>query len=234
MSLKSVYRDKVNYKMARTTLRSVLASALIAAAAMPVVAQEGEPDEDRVKDIMWHVEDRAGAETEAWYNDGDYPRAIQNLRIRSRLRPWDDNITTDLIWMLGNVKYEGERLAVAMRFRKENPDNPDRGLPEAQVYFPKRIYFKIPPLLEDDIMSDPPPHGNTFRMIGHSYSRLGFHEDALRVWNQYLKHFPDDPRFQMLRDREIAALSGETPPSGNRTNIPGLPEERIPNRTDRP
>ena len=108
--------------------------------------------------------------------------------------------------MLGNVKYEGERLAVAKRFRLENPDNPDRGLPEAQVYWGYRMYFKIPPILEDDIMRDPPPHGNTFSMIGNAYSRLGFHEDALRVWNQYLKHDPDDPRFQMLRDRELVVL----------------------------
>ena len=199
--------------MARTTLRNLLMSALMGAAAMPVVAQEGEPDEDRVAQIMQYVEVRASDETFSSYqNDGDYPRAVQNLRFRWRLRPWDEEISTDLIWMLGNIKYEGERLAVAMRFRKENPDNPDRGLPEAQVYFEYRMYFKIPPILEDDILRDPPPHGNTFRMIGHSYSRLGFHKDALRVWNQYLEHDPDDPIFQMLRDRELLALGGEPPP----------------------
>ncbi|MCH8979527.1 MAG: hypothetical protein IH945_09850 [Armatimonadetes bacterium] len=199
--------------MARTTLRSLLTIALIGVAVMPVVAQEGEPDEDRIKEIMWYVEARAEAETVSWYrDDGDYPRAIQNLRYRWRLRPWDEEISTDLIWMLGNIKYEGERLAVAMRFRKENPDNPDRGLPEAQVYWEHKMYFKIPPILEEDILRDPRPHGNTFRMIGHSYSRLGFHEDALRVWNQYLKHDPDDPRFQMLRDREIEVLGRKAPP----------------------
>ena len=180
---------------------------------MPVIAQEGEPHERRVAQIMRYVESRADDETVGWYqDDGDYPRAIQNLRFRWRLRPWDEEISTDLIWMLGNIEYEGERLAVAMRYRKENPDNPDRGLPEAQVYFEFRMYFKIPSILEEDILRDPPPHGNTFRMIGHSYSRLGFHEDALRVWNQYLKHDQDDPIFLMLRDREIQALGGEPPP----------------------
>ena len=176
--------------------------------------QEGKPDERRVAEIMAYVESRAANETNTWYQDvGDYPLAIQNLRFRLRLRPWDEEIGTNLIWMLGNIEYEGERLAVAMRYRKENPDNPDRGLAEAQVYFEYRMYFKVPPILEDDIMRDPPPHGNTFRMIGHSYSRLGFHEDALRVWNQYLEHDPDDPIFQMLRDREIAALGRAGPAS---------------------
>ncbi len=184
---------------------------------MPVVAQEGGPNEGRVAEIMLHVEARAADETDAWFNDeGDYPRAIQNLRFRSRLRPWDEEIGTNLIWMLGNVRYIGEMLAVAIRFRKENPDNPDRGLPEAQVYWEYRMFFKIPPILEEDILRDPPPHGNTFSMIGNAYARLGFHEDALRVWNQYLKHDPDDPRFKMLRDREIRILGGDpTPPAAD-------------------
>ena len=203
--------------MATKTIRSLLLSAFVATAAIPAVAQDGEPDERRIGQIMQFVEDRAAMETDAWYHEeGDYPRAIQVLRFRSRLRPHDEVIDTDLIWMLGNIKYEGERLAVATRFRLENPDNPDRGLPEAQVLWEYRMYFKIPPILEADIMRDPPPHGNTFRMIGHAYSRLGFHVDALRVWNQYLKHDPDDPRFQMLRDREIRILGGEPPPQAAR------------------
>ena len=58
--------------------RSFAIVALGSMLAAPVVAQDKEPDKQRIAEIMAHVEARADSEATEFYNEGDYPKAIQN------------------------------------------------------------------------------------------------------------------------------------------------------------
>lgn len=197
-------RTQMRSKVFRTCVSVV---SLVLAASLG--AQEGKPDEDRVNAILELIDERVLVEMDASFSDtGDYPRSIQLLRMRSRIMPHNEGIATDLIWMLGNINYNGEAVSEAIRYMNENPQSPDRAYPLAQLYSEMHLYAKVPAILEEDILRDPPPHPLTYRMIGHSYRIMGFHKDALRVWEQCLKNYPDMDIIKSLRDRAAAQVQG--------------------------
>ena len=168
-----------------------LSIAGLSLAAVFVPAQAGD-ETDRIDIILSYVEERAAGESDAAYKRGDFPRATQNLRFRNRVLPEYELVATDLIWMLLNIQYYDEMLAACKRFRVENPTNPDAGLMEAQFYWQKRAFARIPSILEPMLTVGKTPHANTFRVLANSYSRLGFYADSVRVWELYLKQSPDD------------------------------------------
>ena len=168
-----------------------LSIAGLSLAAVFAPAQAG-GETDRIDIILSYVEERAAGESDAAYKRGDFPRATQNLRFRNRVMPEYELVATDLIWMLLNIQYYDEMLAACQRFRVENPTNPDAGLPEAQFYWQKRAFARIPPILEPMLTVGKTPHPNTFRVLAHAYTRLGFHADSVRIWELYLKDAPDD------------------------------------------
>jgi hypothetical protein len=173
-----------------------------------VVSAAAQVDERRVDEILRHVEERANQETEAVYELGDYPKVIQMQRMRAVLRPWDEDLSTDLIWMLGNIENDGEALVVAKQFRLANPMNPNRGYAEAQLYNEWRMFARIPRVLEPDITKEPPPHRNSYTLLSAAYTRLGFHADVVRVLDIALRHYPDDAVFRRNRDRAAERLGG--------------------------
>lgn len=135
---------------------------------------------------------RISIQNDFWYDEGDFPRVVELLRYAYELNPSDYEIATNLGWMLENLEMYGEALAVYQRFRKENPNDPDAPFPEANFYFFRKAYNKIPPLLEKTL--DKNPHPNSFRILAHSYDRMGMVKDCVRVWTLYVKLHPEDAR----------------------------------------
>lgn len=180
----------------------------VAVFALGVILPAGAQDQRRVDEILFHAEVRANGEADTVFGQGDFPKAIQGLRMRYELREWDERILTDLTWMLGNVEETGESLYYAIRFRQANPNDPNRGYPEALLYSQWRMFSKIPPILESDIAMVPPPHRNSYSLISTAYMRMGYHADAVRVLDIALKHYPDDAVFKRNRDRSAQLLKG--------------------------
>jgi hypothetical protein len=189
--------------MRRTAVLLVFATTVVGA-----VAQDGKVDERRVAEILSHVEERAAVETDAAYETGDYPRVIQTQRMRYELRPGDGELATDLIWMYGNVDDDTNALRYAIKFRLDNPDDPDRGYPEAELYTRWRTWVKVPRILEQDILRTPPPHRNVYTMLSAAYDRMGFHADVVRVLDVALRNYPDDLVFQRNRSRALEKIGG--------------------------
>jgi tetratricopeptide (TPR) repeat protein len=170
-------------------------------------SDQSKADPARIKRIMSLAEARMSSQSDIWFNDGDYPRAVNLLRYRAALEPSNYDIHTDLGWMLENVERWSEALAVYVRFRKANPDQADAALPEANFYFLKKAYAKVPPLLEDAIKKK--PHPNVFRLLANSYERLGLLDDSVRVWDKYLSDHPNDGQAKVNRERVLKKKSGK-------------------------
>ncbi|MCH7904050.1 MAG: hypothetical protein IH944_05715 [Armatimonadetes bacterium] len=168
-----------------------LSIAGLSVAAIYVPAQAGD-ETNRIDVIMSYVEGRAADEADAAFNRGDFPQATQVLRFRNRVLPNYELVATELFWMLLSVQYYDEMLATGKRLRLENPTNPDAGLPEAEFFWQRKLYARIPPILEPMLTVGKTPHANTFRVLAHAYSKLGFHADSVRVWKKYLEIAPDD------------------------------------------
>lgn len=168
--------------------RAIIFSLLFAVAAIGS-AQKGP---DRTEEIWDAVNNRFVRQLDVWFDDGEFPRCVQLLRAQAMLYPDDYDIATNLGWMQENLEKWDEAIASYERYRKQNPKDPNRGLPEAEYYFRKKQYAKIPALLEPTVKDKPYPHPNAFRVLGLSYEKLGKLKDAERVMKKFIALSPND------------------------------------------
>src|SRR5262245_56509745 len=168
------------------TILMVAAVAGASQAADPIKGQE----QVRMKTIWNAVYMRMTRQEDAWYDKGEFPKIIHLLRFHNGLEPDNYDVATNLGWMLENVQNWDEALAVYVRYKKLNPKDPDSPFPEANFYFMKKAFAKVPPLLEPSIAKK--PHPNSYRILAHAYEKLRMLSDSKRVWETYLKRFPDD------------------------------------------
>ncbi|MEQ1821821.1 MAG: hypothetical protein ABL949_04895 [Fimbriimonadaceae bacterium] len=142
---------------------------------------------DVINDIIYN---RMVDQSDAWWEDGDYPRIINMMWLLFIANPNDYEAATNLGWMLANIERYDDELAVYVKYRVSNPNNAEASFPEANFYFQKKAYAKVPPLLEASIKKS--PHANSYRILAHSYDKLGLLQDAKRVWQAYLTKNPND------------------------------------------
>lgn len=150
------------------------------------------PDQRRV-DMIWnHAVDRLNRQTDTWFDDGDFPRVINICRVMYALYPEDFEMATNLGWMLENIELWDQALAVYIQYRTENPNDPDAPYPEANFYFRRKVFPKVPPLLEPSLKMATKPHPNSFRVLAHAYEKMDLLADSQRIWKSMLTAYPDD------------------------------------------
>jgi len=152
--------------------------------------------------VLWSAyEDRLSSQTDHDFDQGDFPRIIQLLKVQTDMDRQGYERWTDLIWMLGNVEQYAGQIAAARQFRNYNLSNPEAWYPEAEIYFIKRAFAKVIPIMEEAIKLNGPIHPNSYRILATSWTRLGFKTEAKRVWEIMLKRYPDDERAKVQLDR---------------------------------
>lgn len=169
-------------------MRNLWIFALLAASAFSAAAPKSA--NERMAIIWGSAFARFENQSDAWFDKGEFPKVVNLLRMHSALKPDDYEIATNLGWMLENVENWNEALAVYVRYRKQNPANPDSTFPEANFYFMKKAYAKVPPLLEPSLAKK--PQANSYRILAHAYERMQMLHDSKRIWEIYLKRFPND------------------------------------------
>lgn len=145
--------------------------------------------------MLRYARERMAAEQDYHFDQGDYPRVIANLKVAVAAVPGDEEAWSNLIWMLGNVDAEGEAWATCRDFARRNPGYAEGPFYEAQFLFAKRMWAKIPALLEPMVAADPPPRDPvSYRMLAQAYKRLEWWEDSRRVLLSLLARWPDDEK----------------------------------------
>ena len=170
-----------------------LAALLLLAASAPAQKPTAKPapaKPGRVDAIMDFANDRMSTEIDALFDDGDFPAAIGLLKVQAEAYPADYDVWTNLGWMQENVEQWDAALATYVRFDRQNPEDPDASFPEANFYFMRRAYAKVPPLLEPAIKR--PVHPNSYRVLAKAYERQGMLDDALRVYKALVVRDPTD------------------------------------------
>lgn len=170
-----------------------------------------QPNKARVDAIWNHAADRINTQNDVWFEDGDFPRVINLCKVMYALYPSDYEVATNLGWMLENIEKHDEALAVYIKFRTENPNDPDSAWPEANFYYMKKAYQKVPPILEPTLKMARKPHPNSFRTLAHSYERMNQLQDSKRVWQALLQHTPDDAPAKNNLNRVEQKLRGSGP-----------------------
>lgn len=171
-------------------MRRILAMCAVIATVATAHAAPTDPVDPRMEAIWSAALNRTSDQIDRWFEAGDFPRCLHLLRVLYEIRPDDYDAATDLGYMLKSTEAFDEELAVYVRFRKENPKDADAPFPEANFYFERKVYAKVPALLEPTLKLK--PHGNSYRRLAHSYERLGLVSDAARVWHEFLNVSPAD------------------------------------------
>ncbi len=162
--------------------------------AASVIAQGPAPTISTGRDgeIWSHAQARIEQQMDVWFESGDYPKVIQLLKVERDLTPHDYEVATNLGWMQENVEDYPSAIKTYERYIADNPNSNDAELPLAQLYFRQKKYALVPPLLEKTVKRTPPPHGNVWRILAHSYERTNRLKESERVWLTYLKVDPND------------------------------------------
>jgi tetratricopeptide (TPR) repeat protein len=188
-------------------MRSVISVAILALAAISM-AQHERP-KTRVDTIWAFANERMVTQHDVWFDDGEYLMAIQLLKEEAELWPEDYDVWTNLGWMQENVEKWDQALATYVRYRRDNPQSPDAALAEADYLNRKKLYSKIPELLEPEIKRQG-AHPNNFRILARAYERQKMYADSVRVWKAYIKRAPADLQAKRNLDRVQKELAHGT------------------------
>ncbi|MBS1723024.1 MAG: hypothetical protein JSS66_08740 [Armatimonadetes bacterium] len=175
--------------------------------ALPVIAQEDQTSQ--ANQVLASARERINRDNDAAYNDGNFQVVIQNQRTLAELDPHDEETWSNLAWMYGNIEHYTDEWLTCRRFAKNNAAYADGPYYEAQFFYFHKVYGKVPALLEPVLKMNPAPDPNAFRFLAHSYDKLGYSQDSLRVWDLYLAKRPDDRQAKINRDRVAAKLAAK-------------------------
>ena len=182
------------------------------ALSMAALAQ-GPAQSDRSDLILRMMRERAIQQHDIWFELGDYPRAVQSLRLMQQIFPHDYALETDLGWMEENVENYADAIGTYVKYRKAWPDDPEAYFPEAQFYYMKHLYSKVPPVLEPSLRLATKPHPDSYRILASSYEHLGLYADSLRIWDLYLSFAKNDGQAKVNRARVEKKRTGEIAPA---------------------
>lgn len=162
----------------------------------------------RVAEIWKFADARMSRQADRWFDKGDFPRVVQLLKVRHMINTKNYERVTDLGWMLRNLERHDEELALYVAYRMSAVEkDPDAAFPEANWYFERKLYAKVPPLLEPTLKQN--PHPNSFRLLALSYERQGMLESAKKTWQTYIQGHPNDEQAKRNLERVVKKMSGK-------------------------
>lgn len=162
----------------------------VVAIASCAFASQSPPNQKRIDAIWGAAADRMSQQTDIWFRDGDFPRVIQLLKMQADIFPGDYEVSSNLGWLLESIEKTDEALAEYIRYKKDNPQDPNGPFQEANFYFRKKAYDKVPLLIEPTLKTK--PQANSYRILAHSYEKMNLLQDSERVWKMYIQLAPDD------------------------------------------
>jgi predicted Zn-dependent protease len=164
----------------------------------------------RVDELRAGYDKEMDALIDKYYHDGNYEKVTELLRAYAKQHPDDDVISNNLAWMLFNIGKESESIVESLRFVRDNPKNENGRIQLAQQYFTRKLYNRVPRILEPIIGST--KNSNAFVMLGRTYEELGMLKSALRVHEARMKLFPNDAQGKRNLDKvkQMIAAGGKT------------------------
>lgn len=142
----------------------------------------------KVKDTL---ESALMLKLDTYWHSGKYEECITVLRALTAAKPEDAELSSNLVFMLGNVGRNDEAVQQSIKFNRAYPKNLRGAEDLAALYMRHKLYSRVPAVMEPVLeqasgLAD-------FVMLGKSYEELGLVAESLRVWQIRLKKFPDDP-----------------------------------------
>jgi tetratricopeptide (TPR) repeat protein len=191
-------------------IQQLLAAALLVAGTSIASAQKLS-EQQRLDSIWYAASNRMSQQCDSWYSRGEYLRCIQLLKIETTIFPYDFDSVSLLGWFQQSTEDEAGELATYVAFRRNNAGDSLAPYLEAMFYYRKKLYAKVPPLLEPLIKATPHPDASVYRQLAHCYEDMNLLSDSKRIWQAFLAIAPNDPAAKTNLSRVEKKLKGEVP-----------------------
>lgn len=188
-----------------------IAAAIFALTMASTVSAQHVTEQQRLDSIWYAATNRMSQQCDLWYAHGEYLRCIQILKIETAIFPYDYDSVSLLGWFQQSTEDEAGELATYVNYRRNNPTDPMGPYLEAMYYYRKKLYAKVPPLLEPLIKMNPHPDANVYRQLAHCYEDMDLLADSKRIWEAYLAVMPSDVAAKNNLNRVEKKLKGEVP-----------------------
>ena len=195
-----------------TVLFAIFGMALAQGPADAIMPQEARPAkvatqaEGALGEILDEFTDSVLRQQDAWFQDGEFTSVTQSMRFVHAIYPKDQGTISNLGWMLSNLGRHHEAWWLYRTTRMQDPKNPELAYHEAEFLFIRRAYADVAAILQAPYLTKQPAHPNLFRMLATSYRRLQMLQDALDVYDSYLKLVPSDAAAKRNRDAVAAEI----------------------------
>jgi hypothetical protein len=166
-----------------------------------------QPGPERANAIYENYKQRLTSTMDRYYHDGQYWTCIGYLRVRLGAAPADSHLSSDLVWMYGNVGEHDLAVAQAVRYRASYPTDAVAAEAEATIYRNRKLWERMPPILEPVLQFAVTP--NAFVLCAQAYEELGMLRQALRVLELRLQKIPSDLTAVKNRERIKKLLEGK-------------------------
>ncbi|MBS1708739.1 MAG: hypothetical protein JSS65_08470, partial [Armatimonadetes bacterium] len=186
---------------------------LLLAATLVVAALAHGQETGPAAEIQDALDARMAQQSDKWFEDGHFPVILQMLKVQQEWYPLEEEVATDLSWMYKNIERPDLELITVSRYAKRNATEKDHLYPLANFYFLAKSYVNVISILAGIEKQVPAPHPNAFRILAHSYSKVGLHKDSLRIWDAYIKMAPDDLQAKNNRQKVADVISGKSKPT---------------------
>lgn len=158
------------------------------------------------KQILASAYYRIGQQRDAWFANGNFPAVIHLVTFEVQWRPYDYEAVTNLGWMYGNIERPDLEVAVYHHFADAFPNDPEAWYPLAEFFYKLKQYQQVITYLEPTMTMASQPHANSYRILAHSYDRLGLYKEALATWDRYLAINPDDAAAKVNREKVVKKI----------------------------
>lgn len=155
-------------------------------------AQSGMPpaSDHKLEYILDRMEEQVNKTADFYWHQGMHLHLVRALFLMIEINPKNIETYSMLGWLLDGYGESRRGFAVYERGIALNPDEYELYYDAGFWHFQKRNYAKAAEYLEQAVKRKAPPV--VWKLLAHSYSRLGKYEKALEVWEQVRKMTPDD------------------------------------------
>lgn len=177
----------------------------IGIAILPALAQSP----NRITQMQDMLEAEIVLKIDQAFHDGRFGDCLDALYSQLSLHPTDSDVQGQIIFMWRNVTFESKAISEATRFRLESPMNPMIAFNEGTLYQVKKLFSRIPPILEPCFMNATTVQ--PFILLADAYEKLGLIGEALRVCKVLRERFPADPSGRRQLQRLQNKMDGKEP-----------------------
>jgi tetratricopeptide (TPR) repeat protein len=194
------------------TFFAIVTVALCCLASAPARASESASQcSTQVDGIMDKVVDKLWGQADEYFHKGDYPRIIAVDRIITQADPYFVECYSTGGWLMESLGNMNDAEAFYQQGVRNNPTSSAMYYSLGMFYYNTlHDYHAATAVYLADVNKSQSADVNDWKMLAHSYERLGNLKMAVATWKEIKARWPNGPAVQANLNRVLAAQHAAT------------------------